>query len=311
MRQFSFVLALVCAAALTAAAPGFVWAEVYEQQMNVVYAETDGIGLVMDIFTPTGEKNGLAVVDVASGAWSSDRGKIEDHKRAQMFDILCGRGYTVFAVRPGSSSKFSAEEMVRHLKQAIRWVKARSEEFEIDPDRLIMCGASAGGHLTCLTITTPEEAQPDAKDPLLHHDTRVVAAVAFFPPTDFANYGRMRLDLKRRSPLSQAVGRLLFADGDLESRSEEEILAQIDKISPAKLVTSDMPPLLLIHGDADFIVPLQQSEVMKAACEAAGVPVELIVKKGGGHPWPTIHEEIEKAAQWMDQQLGIVAAAQE
>ncbi|HEY2837910.1 MAG TPA: hypothetical protein VGJ26_02090, partial [Pirellulales bacterium] len=75
--------------------------EAYNQKQDVIYAETDGIGLLMDVFTPTGKSNGLAIVDVASGAWFSDRGKINDHKRAQMFDIFCGRGYTVFAVRPG------------------------------------------------------------------------------------------------------------------------------------------------------------------------------------------------------------------
>jgi hypothetical protein len=72
----------------------------YTQTKDVVFAEVDGVGLLMDVFTPTGKSNGLAVVDVASGAWYSDRGKINDHKQAQVYDIFCGRGYTMFAVRP-------------------------------------------------------------------------------------------------------------------------------------------------------------------------------------------------------------------
>ena len=64
-------------------------------------AKLHGVGLLMDVFTPTGEANGLGIVDVISGAWHSDRGKIRDHMRAQTFQILCAKGYTVFAVRPG------------------------------------------------------------------------------------------------------------------------------------------------------------------------------------------------------------------
>ena len=79
----------------------------YTQTKNVVFAEVDGVGLVLDVFTPTGAANGLGIVDVASGAFYSDRGKIEDHRRAQMYDIFCGKGYTVFAVRPGSITKFT------------------------------------------------------------------------------------------------------------------------------------------------------------------------------------------------------------
>ncbi|MBX3439855.1 MAG: hypothetical protein KF861_20365, partial [Planctomycetaceae bacterium] len=114
MRDF-FTALLVIAAATAGPAPFAPAAEPYQQHENIVYAETHGIGLVMDVFVPTGNQNGLGIIDVASGAWHSDRGKINDHKRAQFYDIFCGRGYTVFAVRPGSVSKFTAEEMLANL----------------------------------------------------------------------------------------------------------------------------------------------------------------------------------------------------
>jgi dipeptidyl aminopeptidase/acylaminoacyl peptidase len=78
----------------------------------------------------------------------------------------------------------------------------------------------------------------------------------------------------------------------------------VTQISPARLVTKHAPPFLLIHGDADPLVPLQQSEVMLEALKKAGVPAELIVKKGGGHPWLTLHEEVQVLAEWFDKQLG-------
>ena len=63
-------------------------------------------------------------------------------------------------------------------------------------------------------------------------------------------------------------------------------------------------PFLLIHGDADPLVPLQQSQKMVAALKAAGGSPELIVKKGGGHPWMTLPEEVKIMADWFDQRLG-------
>jgi len=117
----------------------------YVQHENVIYADMYGVALVMDVFVPTGKPNGLGIVDVASGAWHSDRGKINDHKRAQFYSIFGGKGYTVFAVRPGSITKFTAPEMLVNLKTGIRWVKQHSADYKIDPLRIGLTGASAGG----------------------------------------------------------------------------------------------------------------------------------------------------------------------
>ena len=67
--------------------------------------------------------------------------------------------------------------------------------------------------------------------------------------------------------------------------------------------TPKSPPFLLIHGDADPVVPLQQSQRMLDALNRAGVPAELIVKKGGGHPWLTMHEEVKVMSDWFNRQL--------
>jgi acetyl esterase/lipase len=285
-------LALLCVAAAAARAADLP----YVQHMNVVYAETDGIGLLMDIFTPTAKSNGLALVDVASGAWHSDRGKINDHKRAQMYDIFCGRGYTVFAVRPGSRTKFCAPEMLSNLNQAIRWVKVHDKQYNIDRARLGLCGASAGGHLASLAAVTAID--DDGGKP----GTRVKAVAVFFPPTDFTNWGGVKVTPEDASRISKTVAGILFPGG-ITTQTNAEIFARIEKISPAKQVTSHCPPFLIYHGDADPLVPLQQSQVFVEALKNCGVSAELIVKPGGGHPWPTIHEEVAKMADWFDAKL--------
>jgi acetyl esterase/lipase len=274
----------------------------YAQHENIVYHETDGVGLVMDVFTPKGDANGLGIVDVISGAWHSDRGKIRDHARAQTFQILCARGYTVFAIRPGSISKFSVAEMVANLNEGIRWVKDNSEDYRIDRDRLGMMGASAGGHLACLAAVTADNEKDQSESGDERTATRVRAVAVFFPPTDFLNYNGKAIDARKDDDISKLVRRLAFPHG-LGSATDAEVTQILTQISPARLVTSTAPPFLLIHGDADHVVPLQQSELMLEALKQANVPAELVVKKGGGHPWLTIHEEVKLIADWFDKQL--------
>jgi acetyl esterase/lipase len=274
----------------------------YDRHENIVYAETDGIGLLMDVFTPKSGSNGLGIVDVISGAWHSDRSKIRDHERAQTFQILCAKGYTVFAVRPGSISKFSVPEMVVNLNRGIRWVKEHSDDYDIDRDRLGMMGASAGGHLACLAAVTAERTGDKSEQDEEGADARVRAVAVFFPPTDFLNYNGKAIDARKDDDLSKLVRRLAFPQG-LGDVTDAEVTQLLTQISPARLVTAHAPPFLLIHGDADQVVPLQQSELMLAALKQAKVPAELVVKQGGGHPWLTIHEEVKLLADWFDKQL--------
>jgi acetyl esterase/lipase len=267
----------------------------YDQKMDVVYGEVHGTGLLMDVFTPKEKANGLGIVDVVSGAYYSDRRKIRDHILAQVYSIFCSRGYTVFAIRPGSRTRYTAPEMEAHVKTGIRYVKQHAAEYKIDPDRLGLTGASAGGHLATLAAVTPEEGNPDADSPLLRYNTRVKAAAIFFPPTDFLDWDGKPADFK-------TLGDLLFLGG-AKGHSEEEIKERAGQISPARLLKGPAVPFLLIHGDADPLVPLQQSQKMVAALKAAGGSAELIVKKGGGHPWMTLPEEVKIMADWFDQHL--------
>ncbi len=268
----------------------------YEQKQDLLYGEVDGVGLLMDVFTPTGAKNGLGIVDIASGAWHSDRGKIRDHQMAQMYTIFCGKGYTVFAVRPGSRGRFTAEDMVKNVKTGIRWAKAHATDYGIDPDKLGLTGASAGGHLAALTVVTREDGDPNSKDPLAKLSTDVAAVGIFFPPTNFLQWG------DTGQPDFKLIGEILFPGG-IAGRSPEELEAKARAISPALLVKDKTPPFLIWHGDADPLVPLQQSEFLVEKLKAAGTDVEFHIKAGGAHPWMTIPEEVAKMGDWFDTKL--------
>ncbi len=275
----------------------------YVQLQDIVFAEVHGTGLLMDVFTPTGPANGRAIVDVASGAWHSDRGKIRDHTLAQLYTTFCGRGYVVFALRPGSKTRYTALEMDQHVKLGIRYVKENADKYGIEASKLGLTGASAGGHLATLAALTPTASDPIAKNKMDRHDTSVAAVAVFFPPTDFLEWrdGKM-IDPKVLAPLL-AVGANSAKEGALNGKSNEELQEMAKAISPLYQVRKPRVPFLLIHGDADEVVPLSHSQKLVEAIQSAGGSAELIVKQGGGHPWLTLPIEVAVMADWFDQQL--------
>ena len=275
----------------------------YVQKQDVVFGESHGTGLLMDVFEPTIKNNGLAIIDVASGSWYSDRGKIRDHTLAQVYSILCERGYVVFAVRPGSKTRYTALEMDQHLKLAIRHVKANADAYKIDGNKLGLTGASAGGHLATLAALTPEPSEPRANNKNARFDSTVAAVAVFFPPTDFVDWreGKM-LDSKVLSPLL-AVGTTSTNQGSLAGKSQDELQEMARAISPVHRVGKPALPFLLIHGDADQVVPLSHSQKLVKAIQDADGSAELIVKQGGGHPWLTLPVEVALMADWFDKKL--------
>ena len=286
MKTLSIVLLLIVSSLVVA--PNVIAddaAKPYTQQEDVVIVQSPhGIAITMDVFTPTGESNGIGIIDVASGGWSSDRGKIRDHERAQFYNIFCKRGYTLFAIRPGSSSRFSAHDMVEHLELSITEIQKNAKDYGIDPDRIAITGASAGGHLASLVSVRGK--------------VKIFAAGVFFPPTDFLSFGSSSDD---PAAVNRFARTLAYPKRGADL-SPEETKEQLIAISPALLVTEKAPPFLIIHGDADKVVPLSQSEKLLAALKAKNVPAELIIKEGGGHPWMTIPEEVAKMADWFDKQ---------
>ena len=152
---------------------------------------------------------------------------------------------------PGSRTRYTVAEMDQHVKMAIRFVKEHAQEYQIDADRIGIMGASAGGHLATLAALTPEEAAPNAKKTLDRHDTTVGAVGVFFPPTDFLDWGGKMADKRFLGPLLSLNG--------IEGLDEQAIEAAARKISPLHRVGKPTIPFLLIHGDADPVVPLSQS----------------------------------------------------
>lgn len=277
----------------------------YTRVEDVIYGRKYGMALTLDVFTPKEGANGLGVIAVMSGAWYSDHAFINP----DVFQDLLKRGYTVFPVVHGSNPKFTIPEAISDMHRSVRFIRKHAAEYKVDPERLGIWGASAGGHLSLMQGTAGTEGKADAMDEVERESSRVQAVVAFFPPTDFLNYGKegtvaLGTDVLARFPAPFAFTEFNAPADRVDPVTDPEKVLQIGReISPITHVSADDPPVLLIHGDADKLVPYQQSEILVAKLKEAGVAVELVTKPGAEHGWPDIAQDFTRIGDWFDRHL--------
>jgi acetyl esterase/lipase len=278
----------------------------FDRKEDVIYGRKYGTALTMDVFTPKKDAKGIGVILVVSGGFRSSHESIQP----AFVRPLTDRGYTVFAVVHGSQPRFTVPEIVEDMNRAVRFIRHHAKDYGIDPARIGVCGASAGGHLSLMLGTAGAPGDPDAKDPVDRESSRVQAVACFFPPTDLLNYGktghRLIHAIDHGRPYRPAYD---YYELDKQTNvwvpiTDPVKLEQIAReISPVYHVTSDDPPTLIIHGDKDQVVPLQQSELIAEKLKSAGVEAKLIVKKGAGHGWPTLGQDAVAFIDWFDAHL--------
>lgn len=276
-----------------------------QRQSDIVYGRKHGMALTMDVFTPTENANGAAVVFVVSGGWFSAHEAI----RTEFVAPFLKRGYTVFAVVHGSQPKFTIPEAIADVKRSVRFIRHNAERFKIDPERVGVMGASAGGHLSLSLGTMGDDGDAKAKDEVDRESSRVQAVACFFPPTDFLNYGKPGEEALGTGVLAGFKAPFDFNELSPQTKrferiTDEERRREIgQQISPANHVSADDAPSLIIHGDADKLVPIQQAELIIEKFKAADVPGELVVKANAGHGWPMLLADLETLADWFDKHL--------
>jgi acetyl esterase/lipase len=147
-----------------------------------------------------------------------------------------------------------------------------------------------------MAATQGDDGNADASDPIDRVSSRTQAVVAWFPPTDMVNWN---------GPNGFAL--LALARPDLFERmfgDIKDLKSKLKGISPIHFVNKDSPPLLLVHGDADKTVPLQQSEIMRDKYAELGLPIKLVVQPGGGHSsWPGIMDQYPIVWDWFQTYL--------
>jgi acetyl esterase/lipase len=296
---------LVLVAAVGLAGPLVAQDPNYTRTEDVVYGRKYGTALTLDVFAPKEKANGAGVVFCVSGGWYSDKAMINPVFYREFLD----RGYVVFAVLHGSQPKYTIPEVLEDMHRAVRFIRTNAKKYAVDPNRLGISGASAGGHLSLMQGTAFKAADPTAAGPVEQESSRVAVVGCFFPPTDFLNYGKEGEVALGNGTLKNFKAPFDFRELDTETRSfvqitDEKRRLEIGRqISPVYHVTKDSAPALIYHGDADKLVPIQQAELMIAKYKEVGVPCELVVKKGAGHGWLGMDKDVARIADWFDKYL--------
>lgn len=268
------------------------FAEVVREQ-DVIYLKTEGVALTFDVFTPE-KPNGTAVIKIVSGGWKSSHERITDDYSKPYTD----HGYTVFAIVHGSQPRYKVRDIMGYMHRAVRFIRYNADRWNIDPNRIGVTGASAGGHLSLILATKGGPGDPNAKDPVDRASSAVQAAAVFYPPTDYRNWaetGDMAVGVGKQARWQPAFGP--------ESETAEGREALGHAMSSIYHISSSTAPVYIIHGDADPVVPLFQSESFGKIAKSKGVPFKLVVKKGAKHGWKNRIEDEPQFVAWFDQHL--------
>ncbi len=262
---------------------------------DVEFADPDGQHLQLDLARPRiGTGPFPAVVCIHGGGFRTARG------RATMpcaFASLSKATWR-FTVSYRLAPKYQFPAAIHDVKEAVRWLRANANKYNVDPDRIAVMGGSAGGHLAQFLGVTGDVKKFEGEGKHLDRSSRVRCVVNYYGPSDFTkSYGKS-VDAADVLPL--------WLGGNLETALHRHIVA-----SPLNWVTPDAAPTLCIHGTVDKYVAHEQAVWLVDRLKAAGVEAELLTMTGAGHGFKgSDAEKAEKAMlAFFDKQLQPAKAA--
>jgi acetyl esterase/lipase len=239
---------------------------------NLEYGRAGDKILHLDLYLPEkSEKPFPLLIWIHGGAW---RTGAKEGDVVPMLPLTAG-GYAMASVEYRLSQEAAFPAQIYDCKAAVRWLRANASKYNLDPGRFAALGASAGGHLAALVGTSGGVAALEGNVNDLKQSSRVQAVVDWYGPADLLQIGIPPSDIKHNdpgSPESQLIGGALLDNKDKAAQA-----------SPITYVSKETPPFLIMHGDADRSVPFNQSELLQAALQKAGVDSTLIPEKGIGH----------------------------
>lgn len=247
-------------------------------QADLEYAKVGGTSLRLDLFTPSGAPSGLpTLLYLHGGAWAL--GDKSDAAVERLMPIVA-KGFAVASANYRLVPSVTHPAPIHDVKAAVRWLRANAGDLGLDPDRIAIGGASAGGHLASLTALTAGDAtlEGDVGDHV-GVSSAVGAVVAYFPGSDFLlSGGRNPLETMILPPPPTAA--LL----GLDRIDDDPELARA--ASPRHRVHAGAPPHLILHGDRDTMVNHEQSRVLHEALSAVGASSVYVLIAGAGHEGP-------------------------
>ncbi|MDQ7778588.1 MAG: alpha/beta hydrolase [Planctomycetota bacterium] len=256
---------------------------------DLEYARAGKSALLLDLYLPP-ESDGASpvIVWIHGGAWRMG----SKHPCPAARQVA--RGYAVASINYRLSNEATFPAQIYDCKAAVRWLRANAAKYRLDPDRIGVWGSSAGGHLVALLGTSGDVKELEGELGNNDKSSRVQAVCDFFGPAQLS--GVLPTEEQKKSWGLSVIEQ--FLGGPIEENQEKAALA-----SPTTHATKDDPPFLIMHGDKDNVVPLNQSELLLESLKKAGVEVELVVIKGAAHGFKTGADIDPKVDGFFDKHL--------
>jgi len=238
---------------------------------DVEYGKVGERPLLLDLYTPAKLKKAApGLIFIHGGAWkggNKDMYRVYAVRYAQ-------RGYVVVSISYRLSKEAPFPAAVEDAKCAVRWMRANSSQYKIDPDHICVLGGSAGGHLALMVGYTSEQKDLEGSGGWPGVSSKVQAVVDIYGPCDLSLPGIRDADSVRQ-----------FLGGKTYDESPE----LYQKASPLLQLTKDDPPTLILHGTLDSLVPVSQSDKLAERLKQVGVPCTYDRLEG----WPHVMDLAE------------------
>jgi acetyl esterase/lipase len=235
---------------------------------DLVFAKTPQQDIALDLYLPK-QSNPNLIVFIHGGGWRAG------NKKSCKVKSLVQHGYAVASISYRLVDKAIFPAQVHDCKAAVRWLRANGEQYGYQTEKIVVSGASAGGHLAALLGTSGGIHELEGTiGEHLSESSRIQGVIYFYGATDFV------LRSKTQPHKTNEIGSVVynFLGGGADQLVERAKLA-----SAAHHVSQDDPPFLVFHGDKDKVVLIDQSQKIDEVYKKAMLPIKFITLKGAGH----------------------------
>ena len=272
------VLSLVLASGLGWGPQATAEQPTFRKVSDLVFAEVDGRKLLLDLYLPQASEPSPLIVYVHGGAWRAGS------RDSMPLTALLGAGCAIASVdyRLTPEARFPAQ--VHDIKAAIRFLRGNQDRYPYDGRKVAIAGSSAGGHLAALVGVTNGTAELEGSvGGHLDESSDVQAIIAYFGASNLLTILHQSTPhgLSARKPALQ-----LLLGGLPEEERQLAMLA-----SPVFHVDRSDPPLLLLHGDQDSRMPINQSHELHDKFKSLGLSAALHVLHGAAHGGKVFYDE--------------------
>lgn len=231
---------------------------------NIVYHTANNWDAKLDVYTPVAPGPHPTVLHIHGGGWVGGTRESVELRALPYLEM----GFAVVNVSYRLARVSEAPAAVEDCRCALRWIVNNAKEYGLDPNRIIVMGYSAGGHLALTTGMLTPAAGFDRQCTAGQQEAKAAAIVNWYGIADVVD-------------LLEGANSRSYAVGWLGSRPDRAEVAK--RVSPMSHIRKDLPPILTIHGDADPVVPYKHGQGLHAALQKAGATSELMTIPNGKH----------------------------